>query len=108
MVKNEEGQSGQQQLGTASEADTAVAEPVPTGTSKKTGGSKKVGTKPVPRSDSKQLISFSEYRATADRDEVTDILEQGFRVWMKTVKQEPLRTRTFSEWNNLIDEYLKS
>jgi len=107
MVENDD-TKGQQQLGTASEAATAAAEPTSKATPKKTGGGKKVAMKPAAQQDSKLLISFSEYRATTDRVEVTSVLEQGFRVWMKTVKQEPLRSRTFSEWDKLIDEYLKS
>ena len=61
--------------------------------------------KPVP---AKHLISFSEYRAAAGRDEITPVLENGFRVWMKMVKDEPLRSRIIRDWDNLINQYLKS
>ena len=74
----------------------------------KKDSSKKTADVPTIPQESKHLISFSEYRGIANRKEVTFVLEHGFRVWMKTVKQEPLRSRTFSEWDDLINEYLKS
>ena len=72
---------------------------------KKGNGKKSTAKKTEPKP--KHLISFSEYRATTER-EVTFVLMSGFKVWMKTDKKEPLRSRTFSDWENLIEEYLKS
>lgn len=109
MVNGDEKKDEQQQLATGEPAGEAPAEspkPAKGGTKKASG--KKGAAKPAAQSDSKQLISFSEYRVVAGRKEVTPVLESGFRVWMQTVKQEPLRSRTFSEWDKLIDEYLKS
>jgi len=91
MAKNE-----QQDITPEAASDTPKAE------AKKTAPKEKPEQKPL------QLISFSEYKENAKRDDITFVLEQGFRVWMKTAKQEPLRSRTFGDWEKLIEEYLKS
>ncbi len=106
-MANDEAKKGQQQIGTASKADTAVAEPASKADPEKPGGSKKVSAKPATQRGSKHLISFTEYRASTDQD-ISDVLAHGFKVWMQTVTKEPLRARTISVWDRLIDEYLKS
>lgn len=56
----------------------------------------------------KRLLSLSEYAANTKREDITETLQAGFRMWMQTAKNEPLRARTDREWNKLFDEYLKS
>lgn len=71
---------------------------------------KKSSSDKQPQSESPksmQLISLSEYVANTDR-EVSSVLQHGFRIWMKTDRNEPLRARTHSDWDDLIDKYLKS
>lgn len=54
-----------------------------------------------------QLISFSEFTVLSERG-ISYVLTRGFKTWMKTAKKEPLRARTFADWDKLIEEYLKS
>ena len=56
----------------------------------------------------KKVMSLGEYAANTSREDITDVLQAGFRVWMKTAKNQPLRARSLSEWDELFDEYLKS
>jgi len=76
------------------------------GSEKKTTSSKQ---QEPPKGESKpmQLISLSEYVANTDR-EISSVLQHGFKVWMKTDRNEPLRARMHSDWDKLIDEYLVS
>ena len=53
-------------------------------------------------------MSLGVYQANTKRDDITDTLLAGFRVWMKTAKNEPLRSRTKVQWGKLLNEYLKS
>ena len=88
----------EEQIDTTGEGAVQTEEP------KKTGSKK---TDPKPKPKPMQLISFTEFRAATDR-KITFVLTQGFTVWMREEKKEPLRARTFSDWDKLIEEYLKS
>ncbi len=92
----------QEAIDTATEA-TPAAEPA------KRGIKKKAAEEPVEKPEVKpeQLISLAEYRVLTERD-ISYVLTQGFRVWMKVDKAEPLRTRKFADWDKLFEEYLKS
>lgn len=64
--------------------------------------------KPASNNDSMKLMSMGLYAMNTAREDITDVLQAGFRVWMKTAKNESLRSRSTSEWDKLFDEYLKS
>ena len=70
--------------------------------------SKSKPPKGKPAENKKRLISLGEFAGSTDRIDITDTLQGGFRVWMKTAKNEPLRSRTSGDWDKLFDEYLKS
>ncbi len=56
----------------------------------------------------KQRISLSEFKADPNTIKIGNVLEKGFRVWMKTAKNQSLNARTIAEWESLFNEYLKS
>lgn len=64
--------------------------------------------KKAPEKVDTKLMSLGLYAANTKRKDITYVLQEGFRVWMKTTKNQPLRARTSSEWDKLFDEYLKS
>ena len=55
-----------------------------------------------------KLMSLGIFAANTPREDITVVLQAGFRVWMKTAKHQPLRSRTAAEWDKLFNEYLKS
>lgn len=64
--------------------------------------------KPSSKNGDMKLMSLGLFAANTNREDITDVLQAGFRVWMKTAKGQPLRSRTAAEWDKLFNEYLKS
>ena len=79
-------------------------EEIPEKSPKKKGESKKN----ISTNGSMRLMSLGVYQANTKREDITDVLLAGFRVWMKIEKGEPLRSRTRNQWGKLLNEYLKS